>query len=168
MRRRTWLKLGLGASAVLAVGGGTVAMIDPGWRAGRLTPSGREVFTHVGRAFLDGALPVAEAQRGQALGAFLDRTDALIAALPRHAQAELSQLLALLGTAAGRRLLAGLQPGWSEASVPQIRAALQSMRLSPLALRQQAYQALHDITGGAYYADAGTWHVLGYPGPRAI
>jgi len=168
MRRRSWLKLGLGASAVLALGGGAVALIDPGWRSGRLTPGGRRVFMHAARAFLDGALPIAEAQRDRALAAFLDRTESLVAALPVHAQGEISQLLALLASTGGRRMLAGLQPDWPDASVAEVRQALQAMRLSSFALRQQAYQALHDITGAAYYSDASTWDILGYPGPVPV
>ena len=167
MHRRTWLKLSLGAAALLAVGGGAVALIEPAWRAGRLTAAGRKVFMHAGRAFLDGSLP-SEGIRKEAMAGLLDRIDALIAALPEHAQRELSQLLSLLATTPGRRALAGLAPDWDQATVPEIRQALQSMRLSSLTLRQQAYQALHDITGSAYFADPRTWTVLGYPGPAML
>lgn len=168
MQRRSWLKLSLAGAAVLAMGGGAVAWIEPAWRDGRLTAAGRRVFMHAGRAFLDGALPADGAQRIQALAALLDRTDALIAALPTHAQRELSQLLSLLATTPGRRALARLTPDWDDATVPEIRQALQSMRLSPLTLRQQAYQALHNITGSAYFSDPATWRVLGYPGPAPL
>ena len=168
MNRRSWLKLSLGAAAVLAVGGGAAALIEPGWREGRLTPAGRGVFMHVGRAFLDGSLPTDNAQRIQALAGFLDRTDTLIAGLPAYAQRELSQLLSLLATTPGRRALAGLTPEWDRATVPQIREALQAMRHSQRALRQQAYQALHDISGSAYFSEPATWTVLGYPGPAPL
>lgn len=165
MHRRSWLKLSLGAAAVLTLGGGAVALIEPAWRDGRLTAAGREVFMHTGRAFLDGSLPADNSKRIHALAGLLDRTEALIAALPPHAQRELSQLLSLLATTPGRRALAGLAPEWADATVPEIRQALQAMRLSRLTLRQQAYQALHDITGSAYFSDPATWSVLGYPGP---
>jgi hypothetical protein len=98
----------------------------------------------------------------------LTRVDALVAGLPRHAQAELSQLLSLLASGAGRRAVAGLVPAWDAATVEDIQAALQSMRTASLSLRQQAYHALHDITFGAYFSDASTWSVLGYPGPTPI
>ncbi|UUZ69586.1 hypothetical protein LP416_09200 [Polaromonas sp. P2-4] len=64
--------------------------------------------------------------------------------------------------------LAGLSPSWPEASIAEIQQALQGMRLSSLALRQQAYAALHDITAGAYFSDAASWSILGYPGPLKI
>ena len=168
MHRRGWLKLGLASAVVLAVGGGAAVMYQPGYASGRLTPAGREVFSGVGRAMLDGSLPVAEPARSVAIEGLLERVDQLVAGLPPHAQDELSQLLALMASGAGRRTLVGLDGAWATASVPEVQAALQSMRTSALSLRQQAYHALHDITGSAYFSDASTWGLLGYPGPVAV
>lgn len=84
-----------------------------------------------------------------ALNGLLGRIDTLVLGLPTHAQAGLSQLLSLLASAGGQRALAGLSQPWAEASVDQIQKALQGTRLSSLALRQQAYAALHDISAGA-------------------
>lgn len=91
-----------------------------------------------------------------------------MSAFPFHMQSELSQLLALLATAPGRSVLAGLPVEWTSASARDVQAALQAMRTSSLALRQQAYHALRDLTNAAYFADASTWAVMGYPGPRAV
>ena len=167
MRRRSWLRLGLAGAAVLAVGGGAVALVQPAWQDGRLLPPGRRVFTAMARAFLDDSLPAPPAQAA-VLAALLSRVEALVAALPRHAPDELAQLLALLASAPGRTTLAGLGTDWDQASIPELQQALQAMRVSSLALRQQAYQALHDITGGAYFSDETTWQVLGYPGPMPL
>lgn len=168
MRRRTWLKLSLLSAAVLAVGGGAAILLEPGLQDARLSAGGRRVFSGVGRALLDGSLPASEPQRRMAVAGLLDRVDALVAALPPHAQAELSQLLALLATAPGRRALAGLSQDWDAASIGEIQQAFQSMRTSGLSLRQQAYLALHEIAGGAYFSDPSTWAQLGYPGPTKI
>ncbi|MCJ0761700.1 hypothetical protein [Variovorax terrae] len=168
MQRRSLLKLGMASAVVLAVAGGTVALLQPGLQQGRLSEAGRGVCAGLGRALLDGSLPSEAAAQQAALSGLLERIDALTLALPPHAQAELSQLLALLSTAAGRRGMAGLSDDWSSASVPDIQQALQSMRFSSLGLRQQAYQALHDIVGAAYFSDASTWSLLGYPGPQKI
>jgi hypothetical protein len=92
----------------------------------------------------------------------------LVQSLPPHAQAELSQLLALLASAAGRRTLGGLEPTLARGVHRRHPASLQDMRLSRLALRQQAYAALHDITAGAYFSDPASWPLLGYPGPMKI
>ncbi len=113
-------------------------------------------------------LPRDEAARHTALDGLLDRIDGLTQALPPHAQDELSQLLSLLASTPGRRTLAGLSEAWPLASEAQIQQALQGMRLSRLALRQQAYAALHDITAAAYFSDTSTWPQLGYPGPIRI
>lgn len=168
MQRRNLLKLGLASAAVVALAGGSLALWRPGLHGTRLSPAGREVFAAVGRAVLDGSLPSAGAGREQAIAALLDRIDVVSAALPAHAQQELSHLLALLASAAGRRAFAGLDSEWSAASVADVQSSLQAMRVSSLSLRQQAYHALHDIVGGAYFADPSTWAVLGYPGPAAV
>ena len=105
---------------------------------------------------------------GMLLTAQFDRIDGLVEGLPEPTQAELSQLLGLLATPLGRRSLAGLATGWDDASVTDLQQALQSMRTSSLQLRQQAYHALHDIVGGAYFSHPGTWARLGYPGPVPV
>jgi len=42
------------------------------------------------------------------------------------------------------------------------------MRLSGVTMRRQVYQTLRGLTNVAYYADASTWALLGYPGPRPL
>ena len=168
MQRRTLLKLGVGSAAVLVLAESTLAWLQPGLQSGAMSAVGREVFGAVGRAVLDKSLPQADGPRQTALNGLLDRIDRLVQALPPHAQNELSQLLSLLGNSAGRRLLAGLGPAWPDASVADLQQALQGMRLSSLALRRQAYAALHDIATGAYFVDAASWPMLGYPGPVKI
>lgn len=168
MQRRRLLQLGLVAGATLALAGGAVSLMRHGIEGGRLTPSGRTVFRAVGRAVLDGSLPVEDAAREAALDGLLRRLDDTVAAFPAPVLAELSQLLAVLASAGGRLGLAGLTRDWPQADVPQLQAALQSMRTSRLALRQQAYHALHDLCGAAYFSDRSTWAQLGYPGPMDI
>lgn len=168
MQRRTLLKLGAVSAAVLIVAGGAAALLRPGLEGGVLSDSGRDVFSAVGLAVLDKTLPAEDGARQIALQGLLSRIDVLVLSLPSHAQAELSQLLALLASAAGRRTLAGLSQPWAEASIADIQHSLQDMRLSALALRQQAYAALHDITAGAYFSDPSSWPLLGYPGPLKI
>jgi hypothetical protein len=168
MQRRQWLALGAASVAMLAAGGGAVAFLRPGLAGGRLSPAGREVFRAVGKAMLAGSWPVQPDLVRAATEDWLIRVDVLVAGLPAHAQAELSQLLALLASGAGRVMLAGLHEPWEAAPLAAIHQALQSMRVSSWSLRQQAYQALHDIAGGAYFSDAQTWSLLGYPGPRTL
>jgi hypothetical protein len=169
MQRRTLLKLGVGSAAALALlGGGAALMWQPGLQQGRLTAAGRTVFKAVARAVLQGALPAEAAAAEAALQAHLKRMDATVAAFPPPVQAELSDLLALLALAPGRRALAGLGTAWDEASAAQVAQALNEMRHAGLALRQQAYHALRDLTHAAWFSAPEHWALLGYPGPRPI
>jgi hypothetical protein len=162
------MTLGALSAAVLALGGGALVLLQPGVRDGRLTDSGRSVFAAVSRALLDGTLPANGPAAAAEVAALLVKLDDAIVGLPPHVQSELSQLVALLATGAGRVAIAGLQPAWDEASVAQCQQALQRMRWSDVTLRRQAYQALHDLVGSAYFSNPATWKALGYPGPRKI
>ena len=162
------MKLGIGAAAVLAIAGGGLALLRPGWSGGRLSADANVVMRAVARAVLDGNLPADAMAREAALHGHLQRLSATIAGFPAATQDELSQLLALLASPPGRMLLAGLQAPWAEATIEQLSASLQDMRTSSIALRQQAFHALRDLTNAAYFADPGTWPMLGYPGPTAI
>ncbi len=167
MQRRTLLKLGLGATVLLAVVGGGLAMLEPGLSGGRLSAPATAVFSALARAILYGSLPADAAERQTAIADHLQRLENILAAFPAATQAELSQLLALLSSTAGRVALAGLHSDWPDASVTDLQQALQDMRTSGLAMRQQIYHALRDLTNAAYYADPKAWLMLGYPGPRA-
>jgi len=168
MQRRTLLKLGLGATVLVALAGGGAALVRPGVVGGRLTEPARGVMQAVARAVLDGVLPNDGPTQQRALLAHLVRLDSAIAAFPLPTQAELSQLLALLAVPPGRLALAGLSPAWPDANVAELQAALQGMRTASLALKQQAYHALRDLTNAAYFSDASAWPSLGYPGPAEI
>ncbi|MCL4770089.1 MAG: hypothetical protein KJZ76_07060 [Burkholderiaceae bacterium] len=168
MQRRTLLKLGLVSGTVLALAGGAAMLVQPGLVQRRLTDAGRALFIGVGRAILQGTLPPDPAEQRQALEGMADRVDILAQNLPPHVVDELSQLVGLLGSSAGRVARAGLSTGWLEATPEQVMAALNDMRYSRLTLRQQAYQALHEIVGGAYFSEETTWAVVGYPGPQDI
>ena len=168
MQRRSLLKLGVLSGAVLALAGGAAALLQPGLAQGHLTAPARALFGSLGSAILQGPLPVDADARGRALVRMVERVDALASRLPPAVQSELSQLLGVLCSAPGRIGLAGLVPAWAEASEAQVQSSLESMRFSSLALRQQAYLALHEIVAGAYFSDEATWFHLGYSGPLPI
>ncbi|MFY9514540.1 MAG: hypothetical protein WAQ05_26535, partial [Rubrivivax sp.] len=71
-------------------------------------------------------------------------------------------------TPPARTALIGLRPAWHEASLAELQTMLQDLRASRLALRQQVYHALRDLTNAAWFADAGAWAAIGYPGPMAV
>lgn len=167
MRRRSFIALGLGSSLLAWLASRSITSLA-GLQQSRLTPTTRVLFASVAGAVLQGSLPTDPTAAYNALDGMLGRIDELIAQLPPASQAELSQLTGLLCTTPGRRLLVGLESDWPEAGISDVQAALEDMRHSHLAPRQQAYQALRDIVSGAYFADASTWPVIGYPGPMAI
>jgi hypothetical protein len=68
----------------------------------------------------------------------------------------------------GRIALAGLRTDWHDAGVAEVQTAMLGMRDSSLALRQQAFLALRELTNAAYFSDPSTWSLLGYPGPNAV
>lgn len=168
MKRRRLLQLGLGAGALLALAGAGVSAWRPGWRDGQLTDAGAEVFAAVAVVVLEGCLPADPAGQKVALQAHRQRLNASIAGLAPATRRELSDLLALLGTAAGRRALTGLATPWPQAQVAEVRQAMADMRVSSLVTRQQVYHALRDLTNAAWFADAGSWTAMGYPGPTIV
>jgi hypothetical protein len=166
MQRRSLLKLGMGSALVLAVAGGAVALLQPGLQQGVLGPRSRLVLSRVAEAIIADAWPDAAAlPRAVAMEALLLRINAQIAATPASVQAELSQLLMLMDSAPGRLALVGISSSRETVEVTELAAALQSMRLSRISLRQQAYQGLHDLVYAAYFSGRESWQVLGYPGP---
>ena len=155
--------MGIVTGALLAAAGGTVALLSPGRRNGKLTDAGRAMFAAVAKAVLGPLLPP-----GEPVQAHLDRVQATIAGMPPAMQAELDEQVTIVSSAPGRIALVGLNTGWETATEGQLTAALQAMRSSSLALRQQAFHALRDITNASYFADPTTWAAIGYPGPRAV
>jgi hypothetical protein len=168
MQRRSLLKLGAAAGFVLAVAGTGLALFRPGWQQDRLTPEGRALFRAMAEAVLQDFLPPAPQARADALNAHLQRLDLTLAGLPPALQAEVAQLTAVLCSPPGRLALTGLQASWEKATTAQVQQVLKALRLSSLALRQQAYHALRDLTNAAWFADASAWKAIGYPGPRPL
>ncbi|MBE0549039.1 MAG: hypothetical protein IH627_15600 [Rubrivivax sp.] len=168
MKRRTLLIVGAGAGTLLALAGGTLALLSPGLQQGRLSTGGREMFAAVARGVLADLLPADSAARAQAIQAHLRRLDETIAGLPPALQAEINELVTLLASTPGRLVLAGLRPDWPQASAAELQAMLQGLRVSSLQLRQQLYHALRNLTNAAYFADASTWPAIGYPGPNPV
>lgn len=166
MQRCVSLQLSVVSAALISLAEAGLALIGPSFRSSALTAAGRSVFAAVSRGVLDGMLPAA----GQtaALQDQLLRVDAAIASSPPAMQAELRQLVTLLGSPPGHLLLIGLQPGCPDASTAEIRSMLQTLRVPSLPLPLQTFHALRDITNVAYFAHAGTWSAMGYPGTRVV
>lgn len=168
MHRRKILQLGLGSAAVLFVSGGVFSLLQRHHTGVQVFESAPEALNAIAQAFLDEFLPNADAHRRLSLLAALSRIRGAILALPPHSQRQFSQLMVMMQSAPGRRLLCGLSTEWSNASPSEVKEALERMRNSSVSLRQQAYFALHELVFSAFFADPSAWGQLGYPGPVKI
>jgi hypothetical protein len=168
VKRRSLLKLGAGAAVLLAIAGGGLALLRPGLVNGKLSPGARQLMKSVAIAVLDGLWPADAAAREAGLQAHLDSLELSIAGFPLQVRKELSQLLTLLTSSAGRLAIAGLKSDWDQASNDELLQALQDMRVSSLAARQQIYHALRDLNNAVFFADSSHWPLIGYPGPIAL
>jgi hypothetical protein len=166
--RRQFLKFGLAGGLLLAAAGALRAQKEYRAAGGAdrlevLSAADREVLAAIAPAILAGT---------QAAGASLDAAvgsiDRAVAGLPPHLQSEVKQLLALLASWPGRRLLAGLAAPWAQASVGEVAEFLERWRFSHWVLLQQAYHALHELVLAAWYARPDSWSAIGYPGPPAL
>jgi hypothetical protein len=170
MHRRQLLKLGWGATAVIAAAGGAAA-----WMAGQQTrqdarfdPAARQLWLAVGAAVLAGVLPTHAEARAQTLNDWLSRLEDTVAGLPAAVQHELDRVILILQTTPGRLAFVGLMEPWGTATPPQVQAALQGLRLSTLVVRQQVFHALRDLSNAAYFASPQTWTAIGYPEPLKV
>ena len=168
MQRRTLLTVGIIAGTLLALAGGTLALLAPGRKNGQLTEAGRQVFAGVAQAVLGSSLPSEPAARAQVLAGHLSRIEQTIAGMPPAVQAEVDELVTIAASVPGRMALVGLSADWSTATVQQVTEALQAMRDSSLTLRQQAYQGLRELTNAAFFADPAAWAAMGYTGQRSL
>lgn len=166
--RRSFLKIGAAAAITLATGGAIYRMVTPAPlpHPFALDGAARAALNAIIPVLLGPVLPSDGAARTRALAATLERTNGAILGLPLSTQKEVQDLFGLLALAPVRRLLAGVRGGWEQADAAEVAAFLQSWRQHRLAMLRTAYQALHDLVLGSWYADAASWAAIGYPGPR--
>lgn len=165
MNRRHLLAVGGATAALLALGGGAIAWWRPARVSGQLQPDALLMLCKVAEAVLGPVLP---AEPTAALQQHLGRLQVTIAGMPPAMQAEVDQLLTLLLSPPGRQWLLGLSSPWPQATASELHDALQAQRESRVALRQQVFHALRDLTNAAYFAEPATWQVMGYPGPMPV
>ena len=167
--RRQFIKAGILGGAALTAAGifySRGLKEAPGTAVPRgLTFGERTIIAALVPAILAGALPEPGEARSRAIAQTVDGVGVAVAGLSATAQKELAELFALLGFAPARVLLAGLWPGWEQASTAEIAAFLQGWRESRLALLRSAYAGLHDLVLGAWYGNPDAWAAIDYPGP---
>lgn len=161
----------VGAAGVLAAG--AVWVVPRAMKSGVAPKGGALVLEHgdmlrvVAAAVLGPALPIAATERTAAIERVLTAIGALIENFPVSTRREVADLFSLLALKPARALL-GYSGDWRDGDVSAVASFLAGLRDSSIALKQQAYFALHDMVLGSYYAEPLTWASTGYPGPPKL
>ena len=163
--RRQFLRIGI-AGAIALAAAGVFLLPDGGRMSARLDRGRRALLAAVSGALLGPALP--GEGREAALEALGDRIERAIGALSAPAQRELAELLAALDFAPARFALTGIGVPWARAEEVEVARFLERWRASRYPMLRSAYQALHDLVIGSWYAGRETWATIGYPGPPEI
>ena len=133
-----------------------------------LTPDAADVMRAVTAALLDGALPVDTSMRRAAIDETVAGIGTAIEGLPPPAREELATLFTLLGFAPLRIAFANVDVDWRDADVDTTNAFLVRLQTSRWSVKRIAYDALHQLTFAAWYANPRTWPAIGYPGPPVL
>jgi len=133
-----------------------------------LTADAADVMRAIAAAMLDGALPGDATTRRAAIDETVDAVGTAIAGLPPLAREELATLFALLAFAPLRVAFANVDTGWRDADVAATNAFLDRLQTSRWSVKRVAYDALHQLTFAAWYANPRTWPSIGYPGPPTL
>jgi hypothetical protein len=133
-----------------------------------LSADAADVMRAIIPALLDGALPDDPHDRRAAIEDTVTAIGTAIAGLPPAAREELSSLFALLAFAPVRVAFADVDSAWRDASVTTMNAFLLRLQKSRWSVKRTAYDALHQLTFAAWYANPRTWPFIGYPGPPAL
>jgi hypothetical protein len=164
--RRSLLKLGLGGTAVLVLGGIGLSMRRP-----VLVPALGPLLVFNQREFSictaiaetmcpgEGTLPSA-----QAIGVAA-KLDALLHVVHPGVGKEIRQVLNLFENPVASMLFDRRITPFTHLDAGGRSEALQRWRTSSLDLRRQAYKGLHGLVTAAYWGDPRTYASVGYPGP---
>jgi hypothetical protein len=121
----------------------------------------------IAASLLGPALPVDAPTRSAELGRVLSAIGALADNLPPSTRKEIGDLFGLLALKPARAVL-GYSGDWAEVDAPLISQFLLGLRESTIAMKQQAYFALHDLVLGSFYSEPKSWVGTGYPGPPKL
>jgi len=164
MDRRTFLKRGLAGAAVLALGGGTLALLPtkeiaaPTRALAVISARNFQVLVAVAKRVVpDTSDPVAVAHG----------VDDMLRRTPREVQSDFDKLLGLFENALPGLIFDGRPLPFTRSSPESQDATLRSWRDSRFALRRTGYHALRRICLAVAYGDESSWAAIGYPTPPA-
>ncbi|HKU86984.1 MAG TPA: hypothetical protein VJV77_11685 [Casimicrobiaceae bacterium] len=167
--RRRFVFVGLAGAAVLAGARWLVPNAAVGGPAATgLTADAADILRALVPALLDGALPDDIADRDAAITRTVAAVGTAIDGLPPATREELATLFALLASMPVRIFVAGMGGAWRGTTVADANGFLVRLQKSRWSVKRSAYDALHQLTFAAWYADPRTWPAIGYPGPPAL
>jgi len=168
LSRRRFVFVGLAGAAVLAGARWLVPDEPTGESApAGLTADAADIVRALVPALLDGALPEDAPGRDAAITRTVAAVGTAIEGLPPATREELATLFALLASMPVRLFVAGIGDAWRDATVADANGFLVRLQKSRWSVKRSAYDALHQLTFAAWYADPRAWPAIGYPGPPA-
>ena len=168
MNRRRWIGTGVAAALLLAAGAVYEFRDDPapgdGFAFRALDEEDRGILAAIGPVILAGSLPeTVDAHR-----AFIEGFDTAVSGLTPSVQAEVAQLFMLLRVAPLRMAATGVMRPWHEANQEDIARFLTAWRYSGITKLRSAYDALHQLSYGAWFGNPQSWAATAYSGPPKI
>jgi hypothetical protein len=166
VQRRTLLKLGLGGGVLLALGGVGLYLRETVRRqpASKLEVLDEREFS-VLWAVAERMCPGGEGFPRASEVHVAEKVDAFLANSHPGVQADVKKVLGLLESALAGSLLDGRTRPFTQLDPTEQDATLDGWRRSRIAVRRTAFQALHGLCMGSYYASPETYAAVGYPGP---
>jgi hypothetical protein len=161
----------VGVAGVIAAA--AAAIVIPKLRGGpapkgvALVKQHENMLRVVATALLGSALSADAPLRAAELARVNTAIGGLIDSFPPSTRKEIGDLFGLLDLKLARAAL-GYSGDWLDAEAPAVAQFLYGLRDSSIALKQQAYFALHDMVLGSFYAEPKTWAAMGYPGPPKL
>ncbi len=166
MSRRTLFKVGLGGTALLAVGGLGLSLQASRLREPRsplrvLSPLEFSILAALADRLAPRVAPVPSAWEVQVA----EKVDLHLSTLHPGDAADFCKALALLESPLAGALLDGRLRPFTACSAEAQDATLHGWRTSSLGVRRQAFRAMSGLCHAAYFGSPETYAAVGYPGP---
>jgi hypothetical protein len=163
--RRKFIFVGIAGAIAAGVATAVVRKnAAPAPRGKTLVIEHESMLRAIASSLLGPALPADAPTRSAELARVITAIGALADNLPPSTRKEIGDLFGLLSLKPARAVL-GYSGDWADADALLISQFLSGLRESAIAVKQQAYFALHDLVLGSFYSDPKAWVGTGYPGP---
>jgi len=169
MNRRMFLKYGAAGTTLLALGGLTLGLQNTRLRNGGqelnvLNPAEFSILSAIADRLLPSNSPFPAASEILVP----QHIDALLAAAHPGLVTEIKLVLSIIENAATNAILEQHWKPFTQSTMAQQDALLESWKNSSLSFRRTSFKALNSLCAAVYYAQPEIHPLVGYPGPPAI